>query len=53
MAKKSEEVKNGLVAEVVVEKAPATEKAPTQNVELNKTESKEATPGHATRAFRG
>ena len=53
MAKKSEEVKNGLVEEVVVEKTPVAEKAPTQNVEINKPESQVATPGHATRGFRG
>ena len=51
MAKK--EVKNGLVEETVETTVETTQDAPTQKVEVTKSEAQEGTPGHATRAFRG
>ena len=51
MAKK--EVKNGLVEETVETTVETTQDAPTQKVELSKTDAQESTPGHTTRAFRG
>ena len=47
------EVKNGLVEETVETTAETTQDAPTQKVEVTKTEAQESTPGNATRAFRG
>ena len=51
MAKK--EVKNGLVEETVETTVETTQDAPTQKVEVTKSEAQESTPGHETRAFRG
>lgn len=52
MAKKSEEVKNGLVEETVENTVDATQEAPAVDVALNQPVSQVETPGHATRAFR-
>lgn len=53
MAKKTEEVKNGLVAETVETTAETTQDVPTQKAELNEVPVQTETPGHTTRAFRG
>jgi len=49
----SKKVKNGLVDEVVVETSTAVDQLPTQVVETNEVAEEVASPGHATRAFRG
>jgi len=53
MAKKSEEVKNGLVDEKVAVENTVVDNLPAQKVELNAAEEEVPSPGHATRAFRG
>ena len=56
MAKKNEEVKNGLVEEAVENTVDATqhvaEEAPAKEVALNQSVKEVKSPGHATRAFR-
>ncbi len=56
MAKKSEEVKNGLVDEAVENTVDATQhvvdEATKEDVALNQAVEEVKTPGHATRAFR-
>ena len=50
----SKKVKNGLVDEVVVvETSTAVDQLPTQVVDTNEVAEEVASPGHATRAFRG
>ena len=51
MAKKSEEVKNGLVENQEVDTVETAQ--PTQDVALNEVPVQAETPGHTTRAFRG